>query len=283
MWYGIDVEVGAINCETNADLCMRDFNLRKYPTVRIVSPAHGTQHEITEALDAHSIKEAVYDIASEWLWLFSRASVDEIESEEMFNTEVMESESFVVVLFLDGETCGPCRSAKTNALRLSAGLMSSGADVAVKYLNCAKNSAIRSFCESKVGVPGAPHAPQVRGYSAGGREEKDREGGVSGEVLYNANEIPPHAALRMIESIVRLSTKVKEAGSSLAGEEKGQKGDWDEGIKEEEAEDRLPSDNFPPPPSNYNKLNWNGPSARSNLQGGGGGGGLPQRHMLGGR
>ena len=113
---------------------------------------------------------------------------------------------------------------------------------------------------------------------------KEAEGGEGGEVLYNANEIPPHAALRMIESIVRLSSKLDEEGKGLEGEEAGQKGGFDEGIKEEE--DSEADDNgFRPPPreqQSYNKLNWNGPSERKVMGGNGGGGGLPQRHMLGG-
>ena len=41
------------------------------------------------------------------------------------------------MLFLDGESCGPCRSAKTNAMRLSAGLLGAGADAVVSFFNCA--------------------------------------------------------------------------------------------------------------------------------------------------
>ena len=93
--------------------------------------------------------------------------------------------------------------------------------------------------------------------------------------------MPPHAALRMIESIIRLSTVRNETGA-LEGEEKGRRGDWDEGIDEDE-------DRPQPPPNmererpDYNKLNWNGPSARKNMGGNGGGGGMPSRPLLGGR
>jgi len=80
--------------------------------------------------------------------------------------------------FKSGETCGPCRTAKTNALRLSAGLKHSGADykVTVSYFNCANHTSSRKFCTATVGVPPAPHSPQVRGYTAGSREEKDAGG-----------------------------------------------------------------------------------------------------------
>lgn len=195
-WFGVDIEVGAINCEQNANLCQREFNIRKYPTIRLISPAHGTQHEL-ERGDIDSMKGGAFEIAAEWLWLFSRARVEEIESKTDFEEIVMESESFHIVLFMDGETCGPCRSAKTNALRLSAGLMGSGADAVVSFVNCGRDSAVRSFCNEDVGIEGHGWAPHLIGYSAGDKEAL----GIlfSGELLYNANEVPPHAALRMIE------------------------------------------------------------------------------------
>ena len=167
-WYGVDVEVGAINCETHQNLCGKEFNIRHYPTLRVISPGHGTQHELDGgARDANSIKDAVYDIASEWLWLFSRASVEEIESEDMFQTMVMDSESFVVVVFIDGEVCGPCRTAKTNALRLSAGLLHSGADVSVQVSHILPSYALIlvhafSFAQTNTRRPRAVHELRQR-------------------------------------------------------------------------------------------------------------------------
>lgn len=63
-WYGVDIEVGAVNCELNANLCQREFNIRKYPTIRLVSPAHGTQHELNTG-GADDMKEAAYEISAE--------------------------------------------------------------------------------------------------------------------------------------------------------------------------------------------------------------------------
>ena len=221
------------------------------------------------------MKESAFEISAEWLWLFSRAQVSEISSKEDFQSTVMESESFHIVLFMDGETCGLCRSAKTNALRLSAGLMGTGADATVSFLNCGRDTTLRSFCTQDVGIEGHGYAPQVRGYSAGDKESLSVD--FAGELLYNANEVPPHAALRMIESIVRLSSKLEETEGGLARGGGGKKGVYDEGEKDEDDEQ--------PPPPNYEggarrrpdfkgpKLNWNGPSARQALNGGGGGGG----------
>lgn len=222
---------------------------------------------------------------SQWLWLFSRAQVEEVESRPAFQEMVMESESFHIVLFMDGETCGPCRSAKTNALRLSAGLMGSGADARVSFVNCGRDTEVRKFCTDEVGIQGTGWAPQVRGYAAGSEEVKG-EVGFAGELLYNANEVPPHAALRMIESIVRLSSKVDEAEGAMDGGGGGKKGGWDEGEKESEDDQSHPPGEGGGRPRRPEfkgpKLNWNGPSARQLLGGGGGGGGHHSRPMLGG-
>ena len=40
-----DVEVGAVNCKTEATLCAERFNLRSYPTVRLLNRARGMQQE----------------------------------------------------------------------------------------------------------------------------------------------------------------------------------------------------------------------------------------------
>jgi len=141
-WYGVDLEVGAVNCEGNMVVCQNEFNIRKYPTVRLVSPSFGTQHELQVGGEAE-MREAAYEVAAEWLWLFDRAKVEKTKSKEEFEEKVLNSEEFHIVLFLDGETCGPCRSAKTNALRLSAGLLEGGGSGVVSYVNCAGGSEMR--------------------------------------------------------------------------------------------------------------------------------------------
>jgi len=196
-----------------------------------------------------------------------------VQDKNVFNeTILMDDDSFHIVLYLDGLTCGPCTSARTNALRLSAGLLGleAGKNITVNYFDCSLD---RKFCQD-ANVPNPPFAPQIFGYGIG------KSGLVGdGELLYNANEIPPHAALQLIESVIRLSTKVEENSIDA---NLGKEARWDEG---ESDEDEPP----PPPPKNSDqwrgndkvkKLHWNGPSARSAMNGASGGG-VRSNNMLG--
>jgi hypothetical protein len=45
-----DVEVGAVNCQTEAALCAERFNLRSYPTIRMLNRARGMQQEYHNSL-----------------------------------------------------------------------------------------------------------------------------------------------------------------------------------------------------------------------------------------
>ena len=82
----VDIEVGAINCvdESNKQLCAEDFNIRKYPTLRMISPMHGTQHELNLG-DVRTMREDAFEVAAEWLWLFSRGERAEREGVEERN------------------------------------------------------------------------------------------------------------------------------------------------------------------------------------------------------
>ena len=111
-----------------------------------------------------------------------------------------DTDHFVIVLFMDGTTCAPCRTAKTNAMRLSAGLAGSNANASLYYFNCAASSVNRDFCVNEVRLPPSPHSPQLWGWGIGNKTVQSggsEEGALGGELLYNANEIPPHAALKV--------------------------------------------------------------------------------------
>lgn len=153
------------------------------------------------------------------------------------------SEEFWVVLLLDGLECGPCKTAKTNMLRLSAGISPLGLGK-VGFLDCQPPDR-RELCYNHLGLPAAPHAPQVRhapGPPASAKllhatpwpplprwptgmhrtnrfrthrflgawqvrawQKGPKVAGDKGEVLYNANEIEPHLALQLTELVIRLS------------------------------------------------------------------------------
>lgn len=76
------------------------------------------------------------EVAEEWRWLFAQGSLHSL-SPATFTETVYESEPLWIVLFTDGLECGPCKTAQTNMLRLSAGLKDAVDDaVAVGIVNC---------------------------------------------------------------------------------------------------------------------------------------------------
>ena len=99
-------------------------------------------------------------------------------------SEVVEDERRAwVVLFTDGIACAPCRSAFTNAMRLSASVR--GLPVAVGYVDCEIPSAQR-LCEQH-GLPQRPHAPEWRAWPRGGKAASPR-----GDALFDDPEMEPH-------------------------------------------------------------------------------------------
>ena len=204
-----DVEVGVVNCVSESALCQASFNVRSYPTLRLVNVAQGMMQEFAgaSAAEAPVIAAWVRTIAREWRWLWAHSDVRRIASAAEFEATVQNSTKFWCVVFLDGEGCGPCKTAKTNAMRLSASLVSTTAarSAGVATVDCAASPKLREWCTENIGVPAAPHAPQVRGFASGDRGGSDDGGDGGGEVLYSANEVRPHVALRIIERVARLA------------------------------------------------------------------------------
>lgn len=179
--------------------------------------------------------------------------------------------------FTDGFDCAPCKTAKTNMLRLSAGLRGM-AQVGVVNCEAQEN---REFCYQHQGVPASPHAPQVKAWRRGNKtgsltvkhkkesdedsdwddeedDEYDEEDGedkgltVEGEVLYNANEVESHVALEICERAVRLSLS-----STLVGDDALSTGERPETT---EFQRDKKEDDPPPPPPRPKRPMWNGPS-----------------------
>lgn len=151
-----------------------------------------------------------------------------------------------MILFVDGVECAPCKTAKTNMLRLSAGLR--GLDAGVGYVDCEEGEN-RQFCND-IGLPPPPHAPQVRAFRGGVKTEDDK-----GESLYNPNEVEPHLALQLTEKIIRLAQATKIAEGSVSV---GKEGEYSKDKKEE--------DNNSPTPTYEYKPMWNGPKGRQSFQ-----------------
>lgn len=86
----------------------------------------------------------------------------------------------------------------TNALRLSAGVAGLAK---VGVVNCEEEQA-QDLCYQRAKLPAPPHAPQVRILRSGPKDAASAPG-YMGEVLYNANEMQPHVALRLAELVAR--------------------------------------------------------------------------------
>jgi thiol-disulfide isomerase/thioredoxin len=258
-----DIEVGGINCAKDRDMCQKTFNIRSYPTVRLLNRHYGTMQEFDSSTPktADAIAAWARAVHAEWRWLFARSQLQALTAGDFEAGGVVAgSEEFWAVLLLDGLECGPCKTAKTNMLRLSAGLAPGGLG-RVGFLDC-QPPEHRALC-TRIGVPAPPHAPQVRGWQRG-----PKASGAPGEALYNANELEPHLALQLIEVAIRLShapppadaadaeTGVATPGSEEAG--------WDKG-------ERPPPPPPPPPPQRPTPM-WSGPRGRQplNLPGGSG-------------
>ena len=84
------VAVGAVNCAVEQHLCGSVFNIRAYPTIRLISKRHGTQQEFGD--QAHKTVDAMAawarEIAQEWTWLFARANLTDVVDEADFQQQV---------------------------------------------------------------------------------------------------------------------------------------------------------------------------------------------------
>jgi len=237
-----NVEVAAVNCEAEKDMCAKVFNIRSYPTVRMINKKHGTQQELSaqQRFDVDSVAEWARRITVEWTWLFKASNVTYLNAES-FNTSVVASRDFWVVGMVDGVECDKCKTTMTNMMRLSAGTKGRAS---VGVFNCDASDEDRQFCDS-LGCPAPPHSPEVRVWPRGPKNHT-----VAGEVAYNANDLDPHIALELMDRIVRLARADDIDINSVA---EGGQPNWEE------------DENPPPDPPEPPKPEWNGPRGRPNL------------------
>jgi hypothetical protein len=267
------IEVGAVNCAKEKTLCSEYFAVTSYPMLMMVGSAdRGTQQIFSQkdSKDADTLTKWARQVAEEWTWLYSQAILEPIKSNEAFDELVLASNSLWFLVFTDGVYCGACRTAMTNALRLS----SSVAGVAkVGVVNC-EDEQTQYLCYERVKLPPPPHSPQVRIFKSGPKDHASSPG-YTGEVLYNANEMQPHVALRLAELVARNALNDQFPPQALAAA--GGKNDYDSGKTGDEDREKPP-----PRPEPM----WNGPDAESQPRGiawGGGGGGASHRNMISGR
>jgi thiol-disulfide isomerase/thioredoxin len=242
------VEVGAVNCETQKDICA-EYGISSYPTIMVLNDKWKTTHEWinSNTKTTPSVTNWVRTVSREWKYLFQTSNVEPITNLEGFQNTIVNSTEFWVVAFMDGLDCGACKTAKTNCMRLSASLRGYP-DVRVGIVDCEEPDA-RELCYEHQKLPPRPHAPVVKGYASGIKAEN------GGELLYNANEVEPHIALRMLDSAIRLSmaSTVKAGTLGVA--------DGIDGFKAEEKEE----DEEPEPPQPPPEPLWDGPVRRQPL------------------
>lgn len=259
------VEVGAVNCVTNERICSDWFGIRAYPTLIALNDKHGTRQEFHGNKDVNTVTNWVRSVAKEWKWLFAQSNIITLEGSEDFQNQVVNSTLFWVIAYMDGVDCSACKTAKTNAMRLSASLRGL-TDVQVGIVNC-EEDANRELCygDAGQGIPSRPHAPLLKGYPIGEKAENTR-----GEVLYNSNEVEPHIALEMLDHTIRLALADRIDMNAIGLHNDGS--GYRENDKDEEEKDKKPDR---PEPM------WNGPKRREPLPWGGGGGQMPNRPGIG--
>merc|ERR1712150_49747 len=171
--------------------CSDWFNIRSYPTIRMVCGKYVFQQEYhnKRPLDARSMATWAREVSNEWTWLFTHADLIDLTAHNFAHT-VYNSTDFWLVMFTDGFDCGACKTAKTNMMRLSAGFKGIAKSGVV---NCETDENL-DFCYEKFKLPQAPHLPQIRGFRKGNKTSNDL-----GEMLYNPNSVEPHLAIEIIE------------------------------------------------------------------------------------
>jgi curved DNA-binding protein CbpA len=244
------VDVGAINCAKNADLCGRS-DIREYPTYRL---AAGGADGLTQSLpfqsadNAESIASWALDIAAEWRWLINQGNVSTISGHAAWDAFLNETKQVALVLCVDIAESGPAKTARTNLLRLAASVGSSRA--AARIIDCDIEDSIGSTLCTRLGLPAPPFAPVLRVIRAGDKAAAD-----VGEALYSPSDVEPHIALKIAETVIRLAVN---------GTEDGRKSTYDKGEQKMEEDADKPDEpgahNPPPPPRPA--LKWAGPTSK---------------------
>jgi len=146
------IEVGAVNCVTQPTICGDWFAISAYPTLIACNDKHGTRQEYHGPKDQASVTTWIRAVAKEWRWLFATSNIVDIRNETQFRQQVLNSTQFWVIAYMDGVDCSACKTAKTNAMRLSASLRGYP-DVQVGVVDCEDEDA-KSLCYEMQDLPG---------------------------------------------------------------------------------------------------------------------------------
>jgi len=230
----LGVSVGAINFEAgnNKDWANEHLGVTGLPTLLLLNRKHRMRAKYdmstSNARTAESVLEWVRRLSAEWRYLFRESNVTLLDG-STFGPAVLNSTQMWVVLFSDGlgPECTPCTETLNNMRKLSAALRAY--PVSVGVVNCQDSASSKMCYDSsakqrtsaqpqfavRLEVPAPPHAPQVRAWRRGNKTDHwEWGGGDKGEVMYNANEVPPHIGLQIMEKSARLALAEEKAPPS---------------------------------------------------------------------
>eukprot|EP00960_Hanusia_phi_P047237 758314-Hanusia_phi.AAC.2 len=204
------------------------------------SAERGTQqiYAQSQSKDPEKIISWARAVAKEWRWLYSQTDVPTFKSSSDFRRSVLGSLDLWFVVFTDGMFCGPCRTAITNLLRLSAGV----AGLAKAAIVDCEADEMHGLCYDDVKLPPPPHSPEIRIFRKGPKDNATAPN-YYGDCLFDSHDVQPHVALKLAELVARnaLADEMPQEALFAAGG----KGDYEDG------EDRPGSGERPQPM-------WNG-------------------------
>jgi len=251
------VEVGGVNCVKEKTICFEYVGVKEYPTLVLLNRESGMLQRFpknTDFRDPKVIVEWVQSIATEWRFLLSQSNV--IMTNASAFQEILNTTDMVLTLFTDGVECMPCKTARTNLMRLSASLASFPLRVAVVDCEQPENT---ELCYTDHGVPQPPHRPVLKAWPRLAKLGGPRG---SGEQLYDVSVLESHIALELLERALRLSL-APEAREDA----EGQRGDYHVEKDEEKDEQADPGAGGGGPsqarPFDGPKISW---TARPSLQ-----------------
>ena len=181
-----------MNCEKE-EILKQDFQIKAFPTLILYSAKHGVQSQYEKPQrDAESMAAWARQQVQDWRWLFSQAHLQALpDSVSGFQEKVVDGDDLWVVMFSGGEYCAACKSAKKNALRLSADLRGLAQ---VGLVDCSLPTAQGLCTDEAVPRP----LPQFKLYPYGPK----RKG--QGEWLFERSDLPIHLGLELTAKLVSL-------------------------------------------------------------------------------
>lgn len=222
------IEVGGVNCVKQKVICSEYVGVKEYPTLVLLNRESGMLQRFpknTDFRDPKVIVEWAQSIAAEWRFLLSRSNVIMTNASSL--QDILNTTDMVLTLFTDGVECMPCKTARTNLMRLSASLASFPLRTAVIDCEQPENA---ELCYTEHGLPPSPHRPVLKAWP-----RLAKLGGPRGlgEQMYDVSLLESHIALELLERALRLSL-APEASEDA----EGQRGDYHV-EKEEDEEDQA--------------------------------------------